>query len=198
MFWFIYAWCIITISVSTLHVAYEDTCFSRFQLLVTGAELNELNLLYRQLFTPITFHNLQKDNIKIGGEHISMHSHRSWEFLHCSRKKKRNHYLNLLLTNLNHHTALFPEFGSCPCWEPSLSFAPSFPDSWCCAALAACWAKRWFLLALHLKYSTSREFVLIAIPNPVNEESKTARTGCTLNCMWSQVNSQHHTNTYLQ
>jgi hypothetical protein len=67
---------------------HEDICFFRFQLLVTGAELNELNLLYRQLFTPITFHNLQKDNIKIGGEHISMHSHRSLEFLHCSRKKE--------------------------------------------------------------------------------------------------------------
>lgn len=41
------------------------------------------------------------------------------------------------------------------------------------------------LLALHLKYSTRSELVLIAIPKPVKEESSTDRSALTLSCTYS-------------
>lgn len=41
------------------------------------------------------------------------------------------------------------------------------------------------LLALHLKYSTRSELVLIAIPKPVKEESSTDRIALTLSCTYS-------------
>jgi hypothetical protein len=96
-------------------------------------------------------------------------------------EKTRNQSLNLLLY-LNHHTASLPDSGLCPCCLSLLfSFARLFSDSGRCPSLESLWAKCWFLLDLHLRYSTSSEFVLMAIPNPVNDESRTARTELTLN-----------------
>lgn len=51
----------------------------------------------------------------------------------------------------------------------------------CCTALLFCWWEYCnSLLDLHLRYSTRREFVLIAIPKPVNEDSRTESIGFTL------------------
>lgn len=55
-------------------------------------------------------------------------------------------------------------------------------DPFCCLISSCHCVEREFLLILHLRYSTSKEFVLIAMPKPVNEESKMERTALIDSC----------------
>lgn len=87
---------------------------------------------------------------------------------------------------------------SADCWSLPLpcclallavfSFEALFPD-WPCLWFLR-WVNRWFRRSLHLRYSISIAFRLIAMPKPVNDASRIARTAPIFNCMFSNCNKQ--------